>query len=161
MRKRILFLLAAAIAAILILGVVIHTNTRSANNPVGIQYLPDQQKPWSESLADDTGADGIKIPGFGSLYFPADTKQIQMTLANPGDNTCYFIYTLHLDAPEGEVLYTSDAVYPGMAIYNLTLLRSLPAGAYELYIHIAPYDVETNRQLNAALLKTPLTVTNN
>ena len=124
------------------------------------QYVPDRPEAWNENLSGDNASGGIKIPGFGRLYFPSDTDKVQMTLANPSDNECYFIYSIHLDEPDGELLYTSDKVYPGMAIYELTLFRALAVGEYELYIHIAPYDAKSDKQLNAALIKAPLTVTN-
>lgn len=161
MKKRIPLLITVAVAAVLIIGAIVYINMRSDNNTVGIQYVPDQPDAWNDNLAGNDNSGGIKIPGFGKLYFPSDTDKVQMTLANPSDNECYFIYTIHLDKPNGELLYTSDKIYPGMAIYELTLFRALKVGEYELYIHIAPYDTKSEKQLNAALLKAPLTVTDN
>lgn len=160
MKKRIPLLTAIAVVAVLIIGAIVYINIRFDNNTVGIQYTPDQPEAWYESLEGDS-SDGIKIPGFGRLYFPSDIHKVQMTLANPRDNECYFIYTIHLNEPDGELIYTSDKVYPGMAIYDLTLSRTLDAGEYVLYIHVAPYAVSDGKQLNTALLKAPLTVTDN
>lgn len=160
MKKRIPLLSTISVVAVLIIGAIVYINMNSNNNTVGIQYVPDRPEAWNENLSGDNASGGIKIPGFGRLYFPSDTDKVQMTLANPNDNECYFIYSIHLDEPDGELLYTSDKVYPGMAIYELTLYRALAVGEYELYIHIAPYNAKSDKQLNAALLKAPLTVTN-
>ncbi len=161
MKKRVPLLITAAVAAVLIIGAIVYINIRFDNNTIGIQYTPDLPEAWNENSADDNASGGIKIPGFGRLYFPSDTDKVQMTLANPNDNECYFIYSIHLNEPDGELLYTSDKVYPGMAIYDLTLYRTLEAGEYVLYIHVAPYAVSDGKQLNTALLKMPLTVTEN
>ena len=125
----------------------------------GIRYNSDQPQPWSENLPDGSNAEGIKIPGFGRLYFPADSDRVQMTLANPSDNHCYFVYTINLNESDGELLYTSCNIEPGMALSEITLSRSLAAGEYVLYIHVTPYDSDSGKRLNNALLKAPLVVT--
>ena len=80
-----------------------------------------------------------------------------MTLYNPEENDCYFVFSLYLDE-ETEPLYTSDYVQPGMAIQEVTLSRGLEAGEYALYIKMETYDPETQTAGNGASVKTALTV---
>lgn len=160
MKKKSLLFISIIIVALAIIGAMVYINMNSGDNMGGIRYTPDSQEPWNESLEGDNNSDGIKIPGFGKLYFPSGTKKVQMTLANPSDNDCYFIYTLHLNDPDGEIIYTSDKVAPGMALYDLTIIRPLDVGEYTLYVHVATYSSD-DKQLNGALLKAPLTVMGN
>lgn len=146
-------------AIVLIFCTATYKNRSLEDKMSGIQYNSDRPEPWDNNLPDSDHAKGIKIPGFGRLYFPEGTDKVNVTLANPSDNHCYFVYTLCLNEPEGELLYMSSAVNPGMALSEITLSKPLMAGEYELYIHVNPYDMNSGELLNAALLKVPLTVT--
>lgn len=159
MKKQFPIFIAVFVTAVLILSVVIFQIGNADDGVSGIRYNPDQPQPWSENLPDGGNAEGIKIPGFGRLYFPADSDRVQMTLANPSDNHCYFVYTINLNESDGELLYISCNIEPGMALSEITLSRSLAAGEYVLYIHVTPYDSDSGKRLNNALLKAPLVVT--
>ena len=104
MKKQFPIFIAVFVTAVLILSVVIFQNGNADDGVSGIRYNSDQPQPWSENLPDGSNAEGIKIPGFGRLYFPADSDRVQMTLANPSDNHCYFVYTINLNESDGELL---------------------------------------------------------
>lgn len=161
MKKFIYACIAFVVIAAVSICLIMYVHKKSDGGASGIKYTPDQPKQWSEEISQANQSDGIKIPGFGRVYFPSGTTKVQMTLANPSDNDCYFIYNIHLDNPDGELLYTSAEVYPGMALYDLTLSRPLNVGEHMLYINIVPYDTTSKKQLNSALLKAPLTVSEN
>ena len=92
MKKRIHVIALAAAVIALIIGAVIYMNLNSDDSSPGISYTPDQPHPWSEKLPDRGNAGEIRIPGFGRVYFPSDSDKVQMTLANPVENQCTFIY---------------------------------------------------------------------
>lgn len=154
MKKRIPVIALAAAVIALIIGAVIYMNLNPDDS-----YTPDQPHQWSEKLPDRGNAGEIRIPGFGRVYFPSDSDKVQMTLANPVENQCTFIYTINLNEPDGEQLYTSCEIAPGTALSEITLSRPLDAGEYTIYIHIMPYDIQSGSAMNSALLKAPLTVT--
>lgn len=100
---------------------------------------------------------GIRIPGYNTLHFPADTSLVKMTLYNPEKNNCYFSFSLYLN-DENTPIYTSDYVKPGMAIHELQLDRPLSSGNYTLHIRINTYDPQTMIIRNNASVKTELIV---
>lgn len=159
LKKQIPIFVVIAVIIALIVGTVIHMNLNSADNTGGIGYTQDQPHSWNEKIPDKSNAEGIKIPGFGRVYFPSNLCKVQMTLANPIENEYSFIYAINLNEPDGELLYTSCEIAPGMALSEITLSKPLDAGEYTLYIHIEPHDIQSGKSMNNALLKVPLTVT--
>lgn len=159
MKKKTIAIAVTSITLILLLSVCLLSKCNVSNNEKGISFNPDTPQAWNEDT-DNQKSDGIKIPGFSTVYFEAGTKQIQLTLANPKANTCYFTYELYLDNPDGELIYSSCRIDPGMAITDITLARALEQGEYTLYIKVIPCDIESNATLNSALLKASLIVNN-
>ena len=111
---------------------------------------------WSGSLAGtgESGMGSTKIPGYATLYFPAGSKRVNLTLPNDPSNECYFEYTLEID---GETLYTSGLIEPGKAVKELELSRALESGEYTLTIHIQPYSLsekapQVSANVNADLI---------
>lgn len=147
----------SSIAVLLILLFCLRGRWGDANGGKGLRFNPDVPEEWSESI-DDQSSGGIKIPGFSKIYFEAGTKEVQLTLANPAANACYFTYEIYLDDPEGELLYSSCRIDPGMALTDITLARPLEAGEYTLYIKTNPCEIDSGAPLNSALLKAPLVV---
>lgn len=161
MKKKTTIILSGIAVILILLALLFCLRGRwgDGNDGKGMQFNPDVPAAWSESL-EDSGADGIKIPGFSKIYFEAGTKDVQLTLGNPAANTCYFTYEIYLDDPEGELLYTSCRIDPGMALTDITLARPLEAGEYTLYIKANPCELDSGAPLNSALLKAPLVVVN-
>lgn len=160
MKKIISVCITLVLAAALSVCLALYLYKRSDDDSIssGIKYNYDHIEQWNDGETGKSGFDGIRIPGFGRLYFQSGTENVQMTLANPYNNECYFIYTINLDAPDGELLYTSSEVYPGTALRSITLSHPLQSGEYILYIYITSYDTVSGDQLNTALMKAPLTV---
>lgn len=75
MKKQFPIFIAVFVTAVLILSVVIFQIGNADDGVSGIRYNPDQPQPWSENLPDGSNAEGIKIPGFGRLYFPGRFRQ--------------------------------------------------------------------------------------
>lgn len=157
MKKKTVVIIISSIAALVILLLCLLSQCSEVDGGKGLSFNPDIPEEWSGNI-EAQGSEGIKIPGFNKIYFEAGTNQVQLTLANPADNTCYFIYELFLNDPEGEKLYSSCRIDPGMALTDITVSRSLEEGAYTLYIKVNPCDLDSGAPLNAALLKVPLIV---
>lgn len=81
-----------------------------------------------EVYQGEKNTDTIDIPGFEALNMKAGTTEQSVNLYNPEQNTCYFKMSLIL--ADGTVLWESDLVAPGKAIYELTLTEALDAGEY-------------------------------
>ena len=156
MTKRRIAALLAVIAALLCIAGAYFWGMASAERPV---YSPDPNaSSWSPSapLPED-GQDGIRIPGYGTLVFAAGQREVQMTLYNPEENSCIFVYSLYIEG-EDEPLYTSGGIEPGKAVQEFKLDRALEAGEYLLEIHIDPYDAATGSTLNSAIVRAQLLV---
>lgn len=81
-----------------------------------------------EVYQGEKNTDTIDIPGFEALNMKAGTTEQSVNLYNPEQNTCYFKMSLIL--ADGTVLWESDLVALGKAIYDLTLTEALDAGEY-------------------------------
>ena len=81
-----------------------------------------------EVYQGEKNTDTIDIPGFEAINLKAGTTEQSVNLYNPEQNTCYFKMSLIL--ADGTVLWESDLVAPGKAIYELTLTEALDAGVY-------------------------------
>lgn len=106
---------------------------------------------------DNNKKPGIKIPGYPSIFLPADTKDVTVALLNPEGNPCYFTFELVLK-DSGETLYKSKMVPPGKAITKITLSRALPAGEYNATIKITTASLENGGAMNGANVETVLKV---
>lgn len=95
-----------------------------------IQAIPENQNP-----------DGISVPMFTKVILPAEERDVKIVLLNPEGNPCYFRYTLRI-GEDGEVLYQSGLIPPGMAVTDLTLSRALETGEYTLEIVVETYSLD-------------------
>lgn len=157
--KRII--IGAVIAAVVILtagiGWIAFQAQREQNTDAGMSYqLDEDAAEWDASgVAQDSGS-GIKVPGYGTIYFTAGSKEQSVTLYNPEENDCYFVFSLSID--DGDTLYQSGYVEPGKAISEIALAEAPEAGEHTLHIGIATYDSETEQALNNAVVKCDLIV---
>ncbi len=126
----------------------------------GFSYSPDENaKPWSgdiQSLSADTQK-GIKIPGYGDIYFPQNTDRVSLTLYNPRENDCLFVFELYLDDAE-EPFYTTGSIEPGDAVTEISTGGKIAAGEHALRIKVLAFNAETGASLNNAVVKTALKV---
>lgn len=124
------------------------------------QELDDAARDWAGTVPPEQGGEsqpGIKIPGYASISIPANEQDVRISLLNPEENPCYFIFELVLD-DTGETLYTSKLVEPGKAIQEQTLSRTLDAGEYGATIKISTFSLKDQAQMNGANVKTKLLV---
>lgn len=130
-----------------------------ASDPAANIILDPSSSYWEgpQETVTQNKQNGIRIPGYNTLHFPADTSIVKMTLYNPEKNDCYFSFSLYLN-DENTPIYTSDYVKPGMAIHELQLDHPLSSGRYTLHIRINTCDPQTMMIRNNASVKTELIV---
>lgn len=105
-------------------------------------------------------AEGIAIPGWGSITIAANTKDVTVAFTNPEANAGKYYLTFELRLKEGdELLYKSQLVPAGMTITDITLSHALPAGEYPAVVHVQPYKTdESLTATNNADMETTLIV---
>ncbi len=137
-------------------GVKVGSTTVSQGGELNID--PGAQE-WTGQQLENQGGEstGIKIPGYPSITLPADTETVGVALLNPEGNPCYFTFELALTDTD-EVLYTSQLVPPGQAIYEIDLSRPLEAGEYNAVIRISTTSLEDGSAMNGANVETVLIV---
>ena len=159
-KKRFILLALALIIIAASAAFIIFKNTGRAVRNGGFSYSPDENaKPWSgdvQSLSADTQK-GIKIPGYGDIYFPKNTDMVPMTLYNPRENDCLFVFELYLDDAE-EPFCTTGTVKPGDAVTEISTGGGIDEGEHTLLIKVLTFDAETETPLNNAVVKTALNV---
>ena len=151
-QKPVIILLTVAVvllAAILVLTVN-RPQKRQAKLPNGeeIQQTgPVEKKP-----------DSIAIPGYEGISLKADSKEQEIGVPNPAQNTCYFQISLMLE--DGTLLWQSGLVEPGEISEPITLAEPLAAGVYpNALLKFDCYTMDgTMRALNGAATKMTLHV---
>lgn len=106
---------------------------------------------WDTDIEEDTAGTGpgILIPGYDKIYMKAGETELQMSIGNPPENTCYFLVTLML--ADGKVLYESDLLEPGKGVKEITCRESLDRGEYQAIARFKCYeDDEAQISLNEA-----------
>ena len=160
-KKRIIILALALIFIIIatMAAFVILKNMNKATSG-GFSYNPDENaKSWSGDMQSQSAAtqDGIKIPGYGDIYFPKNTDTVSMTLYNPQENDCLFVFELYLDDAE-KAFYTTGSIEPGDAVTEIDTNGGIDEGEHTLRIKILAFDAKTGASLNNAVVKTVLNV---
>lgn len=95
---------------------------------------------WVPPTGTTANQDGIVLPGYAYLIFPAGEKKVEILLPNPTGNPCHFQYDMML-VETGEVLYRSKLIAPGKAVPKIELARPLTEGTYTLRITINTYSL--------------------
>lgn len=158
--KRKSFILISIVVLIIFGGVtVVVQSLNSKNNSISSQSTAsnDKQILYNNSSVETDNKKGIKIPGYGDISFPANTRDVQMTLYNPADNRCLFQFLLYLDEDDSPI-YTSDYITPGYALDNITLNEVPKQGKHKILIKIDTYDAESMMKMNGAQVSANLTV---
>ncbi|WP_294465389.1 hypothetical protein [uncultured Ruminococcus sp.] len=113
---------------------------------------------YEETIKDEnSGSNGIKIPGYPDITFTSDSTDFPITLLNPEGNPCNFKFTLSLKET-GEEICATDLVKPGDAISGVKLKNTIAKGEYTLLIDISTFDSESGGEMNGAQVQTKLTV---
>ena len=158
-RKQIVFgsILIAVVLAGIVFGAGCLLTNGTQTTPGGLVLDADAHE-WepSQPIVSDE-QQGIKIPGYGTIIFPAGEENVALTLYNPKENACVFQFSLYIDDEETPI-YTSDAIEPGKAVQEITLNRALQTGEYVLKIQIDPYDPQSGAKHNNAVVTAKLQV---
>lgn len=105
-------------------------------------------------IRDDTvldGAmseDGMRFVGFKSIVIEANKYRVKSYILNPADNKVNFIAYIYID--DDILLYKSNLIPPGYAIYEMTITHPLDKGIYNAYIIYEAYDITSGEKLNGA-----------
>lgn len=144
----IVLALAALVGGGIILGM--HLLPKSDIDRDAVEY------PWIPPI-DGNAVGEISVPGYDSITFPANERDVEIILPNPSGNPCNFRFRMVL-ADTGETLYQSGIIPPGMAVKKITLLRELEVGDYNLEIHIETTSLVDASPMNGATLQVKLKV---
>lgn len=109
---------------------------------------------YSESINNEN-LDNIKIPGYGTITIPANQEDVEITLANPKGNQCYFKFDLIIG---DQTIYTSNLVKEGQAIEKIHLSEGMEKGNYDLVIKITPYSLDKSSAYIGANVKAKMEV---
>ncbi len=121
----------ALITGAVFLGTVL--GNKNADDPI-VDYTGDLNNGSSND------SEGIILPGYSALTFPANSKKVALELPNPTGNPCYFRYTLTV-VETGEEIYQSELLEPGKMLKTITLNNPLTAGTYTLRIEIDTFSL--------------------
>jgi len=143
MKKKLIIIIAAVlVAAVGIGGYFILTGDKpdDSKQQGGLVFDPNAKDYDGDDPEDRGGADqGIKIPGYGTVAFPAGQTDVKMILLNPEGNPCYFTFELVVD---GETYYTSGLVEPSKCIEDLKLTKPVPKGEYKAVLKVRTFSLD-------------------
>ena len=111
-----------------------------------LMQMEESAMPYTGTLSESVTAEGVKIPGYTGITIPAETTDVQLLLFNPADNECDLMFEIVLD---GETLYKSGLVAPGMCVEDITLTRGLAQGEYQAVLTIRSYEPEGDTQTSS------------
>ena len=91
----------------------------------------------------------VALPGYGGMNFKANTKEQNVNVPNPPENTCLVKISLILS--DGTVLWESEDVQPGYYSTPIVLTKALEAGEYEARLKYDCFTADGSRTpLNGA-----------
>ncbi len=118
-----LVMIFAGLSIGLIVSHFIHPRTDSNNDT--LYDIRSNQTTDSETLSDNT-----IIPCFDNMTMKANQLNQSVSFYNPPSNDgVYFNMVLSLE--DGTILYESQPIPPGKALYDITLNKELAAGLYK------------------------------
>jgi hypothetical protein len=118
-------LIVVLLLALLVLSVQRPASVPLTQSPAASNTLPASSVPSLLPEATPTSTDTIAIPGYEGLTLRAGED---LCLANPEQNTCYFVITLSL--ADGTPLWQSSYIPPGEVSDPIRLLEPLEPGVY-------------------------------
>lgn len=119
-----------------------------------IEENPEEE---SDAVAAAGSSGNIIIPGFAQITFKAGTKEQNVKLYNPKENSCYFMITILL--ADNTEIYQSELLAPGSSLTKIKLSKVLEPGIYEdAILRYSCFDMETLKGLNGANTKFTLEV---
>lgn len=128
----------AALAAGISLGKQKADNADTAQSGV---VLDPSAEPIPHTDAEESAAEGIRIPGYVTIQADASDQQAMVDLMNPEGNPCYFEYEISY-ADSGDLIYQSGLIQPGMCINGFPLQHVPEEGDYPITIAIHTYSLK-------------------
>ena len=112
--------------------------------------------PEAQNVPKDVG--NTHLPAYGELIFKAGTKEQEIVLQNPGENSCLIRISLVLQ--DGTTIYQSELVKPGYYTKPITLIAPMERGIYrDVTMKYECFtDDEAQTPLNGATTKLDITV---
>lgn len=110
---------------------------------------------WDQEMTSGNENEDIQIPYYSDIYMEKESDRIDMTLINPKENDCYFVYVFILKET-GEEIYRSDLIGPGKALEEVKLNQTIKDGTYEMEIRVDTYTMKDQEKLNNAIISTRL-----
>lgn len=164
-RKKVIFF--GAVAVLLVIAVVLCACLfRSEGKP----FEQKQSETDQGILKEDGNAEdyvgkhkpthqenSIAIPGFQVLRLKANSSEQEPGFYNPNINKSYFVIEVRLD--DGTLLYKSDLIAPGKAIYKAQFSEILPEGSYSAIVIYHCYALDSLEERNGAKIKIKVEVT--
>ena len=135
MKKRTLWtaavviLLIAAVGAGIAVGMNWNSHQDREKSVSAVDSTAEEWTGKKETYTGEKNTDTIDIPGFDTMNLNAGSTGQSVNLFNPELNNCYFKMSILLS--DGTVLWESDLVEPGRAIYEMTMDQALEAGEYQ------------------------------
>lgn len=135
MKKRTLWtaavviLLIAAVGAGIAVGMNWNSHQDREKSVSAVDSTAEEWTGKKETYTGEKNTDTIDIPGFDTMNLKAGSTGQSVNLFNPEQNNCYFKMSILLS--DGTVLWESDLVEPGRAIYEMTMDQALVAGEYQ------------------------------
>lgn len=135
MKKRTLWtaavviLLIAAVGAGIAVGMNWNSHQDREKSVSAVDSTAEEWTGKKETYTGEKNTDTIDIPGFDAMNLKAGSTGQSVNLFNPEQNNCYFKMSILLS--DGTVLWESDLVEPGRAIYEMTMNQVLEAGEYQ------------------------------
>lgn len=106
---------------------------------------------------DITENPNISYPGYGEISLKADTREQEVYLHNPKENTCYFQMSLILS--DGRTIWQSEYLEPGNAFNRIKISKALEKGIYEnAVLQYDSYSITDGRALNGSSINLTIKV---
>lgn len=167
-KKNIVLILTIIIAVIIAVVIFILTGGKNSETLTDDNLITGNHMVYTESgetvtgIAEHSGEDikmsaNISVPGYDTFYFKSGTKEQDIELDNPEENTCYFVMTLSLE--DGTEIWKSDLLEPGVMYDHIALEQELKAGTYEnVKLNYDCYALNDMHTLNGAEIEVSLEV---
>lgn len=144
------------------IGISLNDQPSSYPNPGGVQLDPNQGDYVDPNLGNHTPAQGVSIPGWGTITIPVNQTDVTVDFYNPKQNEGLYYLTFELRLPDGnggyEVLYKSGLIEAGKHVQKITLSHGLAKGIYDAIIFVQPYRMDGVTPTNNAETQTLLIV---
>ena len=132
------------------IGILTGDKPGGGDGPIDIASHPVPLAAFEEVIEGP----GYLMPRIDSAVIPAGTTGVELLLFNPAANECDLAFEIVLD---GETLYKSGPVAPGMCIENVALDETLGAGEHRAVLIVSAYGQKNNDEMDGASMEITIT----